>query len=335
MWIKKSPAWALPEQQATPESIFHDRRRLLAAAASSPLLIAAAALPLAACDDGGVTIPSATAPTTSPEDPSAPFYPVRRNLRYRVGRAATDEALASSHNNFMEFGSHKRIWQAAQALAIRPWRIEIDGLVEAPMSLDIDDLLARMTLEERVYRHRCVEAWSMVVPWTGFPLSALIDLAKPLSDAKYLRLQSFDDPKMASGQAASWYPWPYAEGLTLAEAGNELAFMVTGAYGKPLAKQYGAPLRLAVPWKYGFKHIKSVQRISFTDKRPDTFWSAAQGDEYGFWANVNPAVPHRRWSQAKERPLGAEEKIPTKLFNGYGEFVAGLYKNHSGEKLYF
>ena len=174
----------------------------------------------------------------------------------------------------------------------------------------------------------------MAVPWTGFPLKALVDLAKPTSGAKYLRMETFEDAAVAPGQKQFWYPWPYVEGLTMAEATNELAFMVTGIYGKPLPTQNGAPLRLATPWKYGFKSAKGIVKITFTDQQPMNFWQALQASEYGFWANVNPAVAHPRWSQATERVLGTNERRPTLLFNGYAEQVAGLYADLKGEKLY-
>ena len=174
----------------------------------------------------------------------------------------------------------------------------------------------------------------MVVPWSGFPLKALIDLARPLGSAKYLTMQTFKNPKVAPGQRQIWYPWPYTEGLTMFEAVNELSFMVTGLYGKPLPKQNGAPLRLAVPWKYGFKHIKSIVRFHFSDKRPVSFWEKLQGREYGFWANVNPEVPHPRWSQASERDIGTGKRIPTEPWNGYGEYVAAMYANLKGEVLF-
>ena len=174
----------------------------------------------------------------------------------------------------------------------------------------------------------------MIAPWTGFPLKALVDLAKPLGGAKYVKMATFNKPEMAPGLRQFWYPWPYIEGLTIEEATNDLAFMVTGAYGKPLAKQHGAPLRLAAPWKYGFKSVKSIDTLTFTDQRPTTFWEEVQGQEYGFWANVNPEVDHPRWSQATERVLGSNDRIPTQPFNGYGEFVAQLYNGMDGEKLY-
>ncbi len=207
-------------------------------------------------------------------------------------------------------------------------------MVEKPLTLGIDDLLKRVTLEERLYRHRCVEAWSMAVPWTGFPMKTLVDMAQPLSSATYVRMQTFEDPKVAPGQKQFWYPWPYIEGVTMAEATNELAFLVTGMYGKPVPRQDGAPLRLALPWKYGFKSIKSIVKFTFTNERPVSFWEKLQGDEYGFWANVNPDVPHPRWSQATERELGSDERVPTLIYNGYGEYVAAMYKDIKGEELF-
>jgi sulfoxide reductase catalytic subunit YedY len=228
----------------------------------------------------------------------------------------------------------KNIAKAAQALKLRPWAVKIDGMVEKAQEIGLDDLIRKMPLEERLYRHRCVEAWSMAIPWSGFPFARLVELAKPLSSAKYVRMETFLDPAVASGQRASQYPWPYVEGLTIAEATNELAFLVTGTYGKPVSKQQGAPLRLAVPWKYGFKSIKSIVRFNFTDQRPKSYWEALQASEYGFWANVNPQVSHPRWSQATEELIGQGERRPTLLFNGYGDYVAGLYQGLEKERLW-
>ena len=315
MNIIRKRSWDLPEREATPEAVFFNRRSVLAG-----LSIA-----------GGAGLPRAA---FAEEDPNAGLYPARRNEAYTLDREITPEKVTSIYNNFYEFGSHKQIASAAQALKIRPWEVKIDGLCDNPQALDFDDLMKKVSLEERLYRFRCVEAWSMVVPWTGFPLADLVRLASPKPEAKYLRMETFMDPDTASGQRASWYPWPYVEGLTLAEATNELAFMVTGVYGKPLAKQYGAPLRLAVPWKYGFKSIKSIVRFSFVEERPVSFWEEIQSAEYGFWANVNPEVSHPRWSQAREQLLPTGEQVPTQLFNGYAEQVAGLYKGLEGENLY-
>ena len=175
----------------------------------------------------------------------------------------------------------------------------------------------------------------MAVPWSGFPMAKLVEFAKPLAKAKYVRMETFNDPDMASGQKEFWYPWPYVEGVTMEEATNELAFIVTGLYGKPVPAQNGAPLRLALPWKYGFKSIKSIVRFTFTDEQPKSFWEKVQGREYGFWANVNPEVPHRRWSQASERMIGTDERRKTLLYNGYGEFVAHLYEGMDRRKLFY
>ncbi|HEX7969716.1 MAG TPA: protein-methionine-sulfoxide reductase catalytic subunit MsrP, partial [Stellaceae bacterium] len=239
MLIKRKRGWEMRESEATPEAVFHDRRRLVKAMGFGAL-IAATAADLAAGD--ALAAPEA--------DPSAGLYPAKRNPRYVLDRPITDEKLATTYNNFYEFGSQKTIAADAQALPVRPWTVAIDGMVAKPMTLGIDDLLKRVALEERLYRHRCVEAWSMAVPWSGFPLKALVDLAQPLGSAKYLRMETFRDPKVASGQKQFWYPWPYVEGVTMAEATNELAFLATGMYGKPVPRQDGAPLRLALPWKY-------------------------------------------------------------------------------------
>jgi sulfoxide reductase catalytic subunit YedY len=258
-------------------------------------------------------------------DPTASLYPLKLNEKYKLDRAITPAEINGAYNNFYEFGSSKAIAKAAQALKLRPWTIKIDGMVEKPIEIGFDDLIKQMPIEERLYRHRCVEVWGMAIPWSGFPLAKLVELAKPLSSAKYLVMHTFLDSSVASGQRQTWYPWPYTEGLTIAEASNELAFLATGAYGKPMPKQHGAPLRLAVPWKYGFKSIKSINHVSFSDQRPKSFWEALQASEYGFWANVNPEVPHPRWSQATEEDIGTKERRPTLLYNGYGEYVASLY----------
>ena len=320
MLIKSRRGWELAESAATPEHVFRDRRRLCQAIAAGPILIAAGARGVRADD-----------PTA---DPSASLYPVARNARYVLDRDLTPEGEATSYNNYYEFGSSKDVKDEAQALPVRPWSITIDGMAESPQTIEIDDLLKKMPLEERLYRHRCVEAWAMAVPWSGFPLKALVELARPQSTATYLRMETFMNPDVAEGQRAVWYPWPYVEGLTIAEATNDLAFIATGVYGKPLPPQNGSPLRLAVPWKYGFKSIKSIVKFTFTDQRPVSFWETLQASEYGFWANVNPEVPHPRWSQATERLLGSGERVPTQLFNGYAEFVADLYKGLESERLY-
>jgi len=318
MVIRRKRGWELRDSEATPETVFFGRRELIKAIAAGPI--------------GAPMLDAALA--AEQEDPSAGLYPAKRNPRYTLDRQMTDEKLVTAYNNFYEFGSQKSIAAEAQALKIRPWTIKIDGLVEKPMTVDIDDLLKKMSLEERLYRHRCVEAWSIAVPWSGFPMAAFLDFAKPLGSAKYLQMETFLDPKTAPGQKEFWYPWPYVEGVTMAEAGNELAFLATGMYGKPAPKQNGAPLRLVLPWKYGFKSVKSIVHFTFTEKRPVSFWETVQGNEYGFWANVNPEVPHPRWSQATERLIGTNERVPTLKWNGYGEFVAHLYDGLDQERLF-
>jgi len=319
----RKKGWELPERLVTDESVFLNRRRFMQGAG------AAAGAGLAGGLGAGLSDMALAA-----EDPSAGLYPVPRNEAYTFSRDITSEETATTYNNFYEFGSHKRISSAAQALPIRPWEITIQGQVEKPFKIGIDELLKKMPLEERVYRLRCVEAWSMVIPWSGFPMKALLDLAKPLGKAKYVKMQTFMNPDVASGQRQHWYPWPYTEGLTIKEAANDLAFLATGMYGKPVPKQNGAPLRLAAPWKYGFKSIKSIVLFEFTEDRPTTFWEEIAPAEYGFWANVNPEVPHPRWSQETEEIVGTDKRVPTQLYNGYGEQVADLYKGMEDERLF-
>ena len=306
MNIIKRRGWEISESQVTPEHLFFNRRQIL----------------------GGVAALAFIGPAQA-----------AANAKFAdAGRAVTNEAQNTTYNNFYEFGTSKSISDAAQALITKPWGITIDGLVDAPLALDFEELMKKFAVEDRIYRHRCVEAWAMVVPWTGFALKDLIALAKPKPEAKYVRFETFNDPKMAPGQAPnsfSAYPWPYVEGLSMAEAMNDLAFIATGAYGKDLPKSMGAPLRLHLPWKYGFKSIKSIVKISFVAEQPMNFWQAISSNEYGFWANVNPEVPHPRWSQATEEVLGTGERVPSVLYNGYGEFVADLYKGMEKDPIFF
>ena len=214
--------------------------------------------------------------------------------------------------------------------------VTIDGLCDNPMTIDAADLIKKMgDMEERLYRHRCVEAWAMTVPWTGVPLANLLKLASPKPEAKYLVMETFLDPSVAPGQKQSWYPWPYVEGLRLDEAANELSFLATGLYGREMPKQNGAPIRLVVPWKYGFKSIKSIVKFHFAKEAPLSFWQETAGNEYGFYANVNPGVPHKRWRQDTERLLGTNERVRTQMFNGYQEQVAHLYEGMPHNILYF
>ncbi len=321
MLIKARRGWEIRESEATPESVFLDRRRFVAALGLGSGLIGSGML--------GASDASAASP-----DPTADLYPAKRNEAFKLDREITPEKFAGDYNNYYEFSTSKTVTPASDALKIRPWTVKIDGLVEKPMEVAVDDLIRKMPLEERLYRHRCVEAWSMSVPWTGFPLKSLVEFARPKADAKYVVMQTFQDKSVAPGQRQFWYPWPYTEGLTMEEARNDLALMVTGIYGKPLPNQFGAPLRLAVPWKYGFKSVKAINKITFSAERPKTFWEGLQASEYGFWANVNPAVPHPRWSQADERVLGTNDRRPTLLFNGYAAEVADLYKDLQKERLW-
>jgi len=251
-----------------------------------------------------------------------------------AGRPLTPEQDATTYNNFYEFSTDKSIYRAAQRMPIRPWSVKIDGLVAKPMTIGLEDLLKQVKLEERIYRHRCVEAWAMTVPWSGFAMRDLIRLAAPTSAAKFVEMETLVDPRSMPGTRLSIIDWPYREGLRLDEANNELAFLATGMYGKDMPKQDGAPIRLVVPWKYGFKSIKSIVRFTFTDKQPVNTWQQIQPGEYGFWANVNPEVPHPRWSQATERLLGSGERVPTQIYNGYGAQVAGLYTGMPADKLF-
>jgi sulfoxide reductase catalytic subunit YedY len=312
MLIKKRPSWAMAEADATPEHIYLNRRDWLRGAGFVGLGLAAAMSGI-----GGFAASAAA---------GIGGYPAPRNLAYRLDRDITPEEDATSYTNFYEFGSSKNITRRAQKLITDPWMVTIDGLVETELQLDAEDLIARAGgLEERLYRHRCVEAWAMAVPWSGVPLAKLVALANPRAEAKYLRMETFFDPSIAPGQKQDWYPWPYVEGLTLDEATNELAFLATGIYGKPMPAQNGAPIRLVTPWKYGFKSVKSITRFTFTDERPVSFWEHLNAREYGFWANVNPDVSHPRWSQKTERLLGSNKNVPTQIFNGYGAQVASLY----------
>lgn len=334
MLIKLRKRWELKENQTTSESVYLNRRSFIKNAALGSVVLSAGMI--AGCEEQSAEATAAAPVKAQPSslDPSAKYYPAARNETYKLDRELSLEELATTYNNYYEFGSSKNIHEKAQSLPIRPWSIAIDGMVEKEMNLDIDDLFSKIEFEERLYRHRCVEAWSMAVPWTGFPLRKLVELAQPLSGAKYLRMETFNLPDIATGQKAHWYPWPYIEGLTIEEATHDLAFIATGIYGKPMPKQNGAPLRLVTPWKYGFKSTKAVIKFTFTDKRPVSFWEEIQGSEYGFWANVNPEVPHARWSQATEQPLGKSERVPTLPYNGYAEDIAYLYQNIKGERLY-
>lgn len=244
----------------------------------------------------------------------------------------------TTYNNFYEFGTAKSDpYRNSGDFEPRPWTIEVDGHAEVTGTFDLEDFVKPHALEERIYRMRCVEAWSMVVPWVGIPLAKIIERFKPMSNARYVAFETVYRPDEMPGQRSRVLDWPYREGLTIAEAMNPLTIMAVGVYGETLPNQNGAPLRLVVPWKYGFKGIKSIVKMSFVERQPQTSWEMANAREYGFYANVNPNVDHPRWSQARERRIGAgffAEKIPTQMFNGYAEQVAHLYEGLDLRKNY-
>jgi sulfoxide reductase catalytic subunit YedY len=243
-----------------------------------------------------------------------------------LGDALTSFEDITNYNNYYEFSTNKQaVAVRAEGFQTSPWQLEVGGLVRKPRTFDLAELMA-FEQEERVYRLRCVEGWSMVIPWLGFPLHKLLAEVEPTAEAKFVSFQSVHDPEALPGQGNNWFPWPYMEGLRLDEAMNDLAILATGLYGKPLPPQDGAPIRLVVPWKYGFKSAKALVRIDLVAKQPATFWSQAAPNEYGFYANVNPDVPHPRWSQASERRIGAFRRRRTLKFNGYEDQVASLYE---------
>lgn len=328
---KRLRGWEIPESEATPESAYLNRRRFLQGAAGLAMGSMLGAAP-AYADHSNETDPLITGKQEHP--PAADLYPATQNLLFKLDRPVTDERVAATFNNFYEFSgtSKTTIWKLVEHFKTHPWTIKVGGLVKQHTTYDIDNLVRKMPLEERLYRLRCVEAWAMAVPWTGFPMKAFIDLVQPLSSAKFVKMTTFMDPDNAPGQKPRFGlfpsgPWPYTEALTMEEATNELTMLVTGIYGHPLPKQHGAPIRLITPWKYGFKSIKSIVSIEFVKDQPSTFWNTSIPHEYGLVANVNPAIPHRRWSQSSERIIGTDkERRPTMLYNGYEKWVGHLYE---------
>ena len=318
--------WEIPAREATPEEVFLNRRKFIAA-----MGLASIGAIVGCGSDSGTGPRGAVGDSVMddlPVDVAANLYPATINPAFaELDRPLTVETVASQYNNFYEFTVNKDVYLHIGEFNSRPWTMEITGMVQNPQTYDIDDLIRAMPLEERLYRHRCVEAWSMAFPWTGFPMKALMDVVQPLSSARYVKMTSFLRPSEAKGQ---WdrpqYPWAYTEALTIEEAANELTLLATGIYGHELPDQHGAPIRLVVPWKYGFKGIKSIVRMEFTEERPVTFWNQLEPSEYGFFSNVNPDAPHPRWSQAEERFFKKEwTRRPTLLYNGYGDYVAHLY----------
>jgi sulfoxide reductase catalytic subunit YedY len=292
MLIKILAGWELPASAATPEPIYRNRRQILAALALPGILPAAS-----------------------------------RNPAFALDRDLTPEWAATSYNNYYEFTTDKQqVHKVAAPFKPRPWTLEIKGECQRPFIISLDEIERTMPIEERLYRHRCVEAWAMAVPWLGFPLSLLLKRAEPTAAARYVRFTTIHRHEEMPGIRYSGnYPWPYFEALRLDEAMNPLALVVTGLYGKPLPNQNGAPLRLALPWKYGFKGPKAIARIEFLAERPATFWNSVAPTEYGFFANVNPLRPHPRWSQAVEQLIPNMDRVATQPYNGYGKWVAGMY----------
>lgn len=314
--------WQLSERDITPEGAFLNRRRFIKTLVGAG--IGGSLLPLMGCQTRSLD--------------AAAIAHVRRlnatpNAAFAVGdRPLTEELLAATYNNFYEFGGSKSTWQNAQALPTEDWKVEVTGLVNRPRVYDLDDLYKAFPLEERIYRFRCVEAWAMVVPWLGFPMRALLEAVEPTSQARFVKFTSYYNPEITRGPSLHLgsLPFPYTEGLRIEEMANQLAFFAVGIYGHTLPKQHGAPIRMVMPWKYGFKGAKSIVRIEFVDAQPATFWNTISPNEYKFEANVEPDVPHPRWSQRKERLIGAGsiyewEERPTLLYNGYGDYVADLY----------
>jgi sulfoxide reductase catalytic subunit YedY len=304
--------------EITPYSLYLSRREFLKAAG----LVSGSAL-LAACAPRGG--PSASAA-------GVPELPARED---ELGDPANSYEDITNYNNFYEFSTDKgAVNPLSENFTTNPWTVEVYGLVNKPKTYGIEDLLKRFPQEERIYRLRCVEAWSMVIPWTGFPLASLLKEVEPTSDAKYVRFETVYRPEEMPGLKSPWYPWPYQEGLRLDEAMNDLTILATGLYGMPMPNPNGAPIRLVVPWKYGFKSIKSVVKIELVAEQPATLWNSVNAHEYGFYSNVNPERPHPRWSQATERRIGELGRRPTLMFNGYAEQVAHLYKDMDLMKYY-
>lgn len=329
-----SPPWQAKEREVTPQHVYRNRREFVKALGLGT--VGLTTLGAANCDTperstaGDPEGPLDTIPASAPRE----GYPAPANAVFEVPeRGVTDRVLASSYNNFYEFdGTAKEIWHLTEPYEPFPMTIDVRGRVEERQTIDVADLIRSMELEERLYRFRCVEAWAITVPWTGFPLRQLIERCRPQSSATHVRFVSVNRPKQMEGiDKQPWYPWPYYEGLRMDEAMNDLAFVVTGMYGEPLPKQNGAPLRLALPWKYGYKGPKAIVRIEFTNRQPGTFWNDLQPEEYGFLSNVNPNVPHPRWSQATEELIETGRRVDTQLFNGYGEWVADLYPDEPRE----
>jgi sulfoxide reductase catalytic subunit YedY len=312
--------------EITPEHVYLSRRQFMKAGA-----LAMGALTLAACgvstqDDGQTTGSNSDGGGSSSASGAGEIPAEAVSTTDELGDSINSFEDITNFNNFYEFTVDKeKVAKEAENFVTRPWTVEVGGMVQNPKVYDIEEILTKFEAQERVYRMRCVEGWSMVIPWLGFPLKDLLDEVEPTSDAKYVRFETLYDPEQMPGQNSRWYQWPYIEGLRLDEAMHDLTILSTGLYGKELLAQNGAPLRLVVPWKYGFKSIKSIVKIELVDEMPRSLWMAAAPHEYGFYANVNPKVNHPRWSQSSERRIGELGRRPTLMFNGYESEVAELY----------
>lgn len=309
--------------EITPRHLYVSRRKFLAGAGA----LIASAFVLSACERFGVKVPSESSDFCGSARAGA--------ATDELGDKLTSCEDITSYNNFYEFSTEKEeVASLARNFRTSPWTVKVGGLVSKPGAFDLDDLLRKYPQEERIYRLRCVEGWSMVIPWLGFPLAALLKEVEPTPRAKYVRFESLYDPEQMSGQKTDLLDWPYVEGLRLDEAMHNLTILATGLYGKPLPPQDGAPIRLVVPWKYGFKNIKSIVKMDLVEEMPVSAWMAAAPDEYGFYANVNPDVPHPRWPQSSERRIGELARRKTLPFNGYAEEVAHLYSGMDLRKFF-
>jgi sulfoxide reductase catalytic subunit YedY len=315
--------------EITPEHVYLNRRRFMVGIGA----LAAGSVLTACAKTAAQPTPSRT-PGITPTEPVATTPPQVGTQADELGNELTPYSTITSYNNYYEFSLSKTaVADLARDFKTSPWEVGVGGLVHEPRTFTMEDLL-KFEQEERIYRLRCVEAWSMVIPWIGFPLWKLLDLVEPTSEAKYVRFETLYDPEQMPGQKSGVLDWPYVEGLRLDEARHDLTILATGLYGKKLTPQNGAPIRLVVPWKYGFKSIKSVVKMDLVAEMPISAWMAAAPNEYGFYANVNPNVPHPRWSQASERRIGETGRRETLLFNGYEEEVAHLYAGMDLKKFF-
>ena len=315
MFIRPQRPWQGREQDVTPEPVYRQRRRFMRDAAG--VLLTAGGLP-------------ALAEAAIPE---GRFGEIREPGRFSTDEERTPYGDVTTYNNFFEFGTGKSDpSDYAHQMPIDPWSVRVSGEAERTGDIPLEEFVRPHDFEERIYRLRCVEGWSMVIPWVGFPLRDVIQRFRPTSRAKYVEFTTLHDPANMRGQRREILDWPYVEGLRMDEATHPLTLLAVGLYGEALPKQNGAPIRLVVPWKYGFKSIKSIVEMRFTEEQPTSTWMRAAPEEYGFYANVNPEVPHPRWSQRRERRIGEFGKRPTEKFNGYGEWVAELYRGMDLEK---